>query len=328
MPPLTIVVIPCYNEELRLPTSEFTAWLSREAAAFNVKLLFVDDGSRDGTLKLLQRLCSAHSGRASLLALGTNQGKAEAVRRGLVQAIADGADTVGFWDSDLATPLYAVAQLAGVLHGNAQLQMIFAARVALLGRHIQRKIIRHYLGRVFATLASLTLDLAIYDTQCGAKLFRVSPELRAVVATPFLTRWVFDCEMIARYAALLASRRFPMAARRGSSFGGEEAARPPGAAGAASASFDEPGPNCLEGIIYEYPLDRWVDVAGSKVKSTDILRMAMGLVRIRIVYFLHEWPSGVRRPEFFTALVAVTLVALLGICAVVALALGLLSLLS
>ena len=40
---------------------------------------------------------------------------------------------------------------------------------------------------------------------------------------------------------------------------------------------------------------RWVDVAGSKVRSTDILRMAWGLCRIRSIYFYHEWPSGARR---------------------------------
>ena len=302
------LIVPCFNEELRLPEAEYVAWLASSARAANVRLLFVDDGSRDGTVKVLQRICDrAPAGTASILVLEANQGKAEAVRRGLMQAVGgydSGADSssmlVGFWDADLATPLDAVPQLAAVLHADAQLQMVFAARVALLGRKIERKIVRHYLGRVFATLASLTLDLAIYDTQCGAKLFRVSPMLRTVVATPFITRWVFDCEMIGRYHALIAA--------------------------SAGRSARDPSPP-LEQIIYEYPLEKWTDVAGSKVKPWDILRMALGLVRIRSVYFLHTWPGGARKPELYAAAAVLMVLAVVGVFALVSLAYTLLRLL-
>ena len=76
--------------------------------------------------------------------------------------------------------------------------VILASRVSLLGRRIVRSTRRHYLGRIFATLASRILRVAVYDTQCGAKLFRCAPALAAALRDPFLSRWVFDVELLGR----------------------------------------------------------------------------------------------------------------------------------
>ena len=106
----TTLVVPCYNEETRLKVPDYVSWLTHDPTSRDVTLLFVDDGSRDGTVAVLQQIVdAAPTGRASVLKLGVNGGKAEAVRRGMLEAMANASPAiVGFWDCDLATPLQAV----------------------------------------------------------------------------------------------------------------------------------------------------------------------------------------------------------------------------
>lgn len=243
----TSLVIPCYNEAQRLNTGLFRAFLDCDSTT---RLLFVDDGSRDRTVSVLEALCRGHEDRASILRCGHNRGKAEAVRLGVLHSLTYHSDPiVGFWDADLATPLALAGRLRRVLDESPAVEMVFGSRVKLLGRHVERRAVRHYLGRVFATIVSGMLRLPIYDTQCGAKLFRASPRLREVFSDPFLSRWVFDVEIISRYLRLYDgdSRR-------------------------------------LAEAIYEYPLEVWVDVRGSKVRAVDFATALVDLVRIRSRY--------------------------------------------
>ena len=163
------VVIPCYDEAARLPTARFKDFLLAQP---EVAFVFVDDVSRDDTLSLLRSLERSVPERACVLALPENAGKAEAVRRWMLRALDDGADYVGYWDADLATPLGAILDFARLLDARPELELAIGARVVLLGRRIERRALRHYLGRVAATAIALTLGLRVYDTQCGAKLFR------------------------------------------------------------------------------------------------------------------------------------------------------------
>jgi dolichyl-phosphate beta-glucosyltransferase len=241
------LVVPCYNEADRLPVSNFHVFYETNPG---VRLVFVDDGSRDGTRDLLEGLARRCPERVAVLRKEPNQGKGEAVRTGVLHSIEQfRPDAVGFWDADLATPLDAVGRFVEVLKARPEIEMVFGSRVMLLGRNVKRKPMRHYLGRVFATAVSTMLRLPIYDTQCGAKLFRVEPHTRAIFAEPFLSRWVFDVEIIARYLGHY----------------GRDAER-------------------MCQLIYEYPLETWVDVAGSKVHPTDFFKALGDIVRIERRY--------------------------------------------
>ncbi len=244
--PHTVVVVPCYNEALRLNTRAFSQFRMN---GHWVEFLFVNDGSRDETLEVLQRLKCGSPDTIRLRDQQPNLGKAEAVRTGLLEALGTGADFVGYWDADLATPLSALPKFLEVLEDRAGIDVVLGSRVKLLGRSIDRRAWRHYLGRVFATVVSEMLRLAVYDTQCGAKVFRSTDTLRRVLSQPFTTSWLFDVEILARLIG----------------------ASPTGTAAVAQS-------------LYELPLDEWRDVAGSKLTRAAYARAATSVFKLYTEY--------------------------------------------
>lgn len=243
----TAVVVPCYNEEKRLPVSVFKEFIEAHDQFY---FIFVNDGSRDHTEKVLRDLCAVRSDRSECFSLEVNSGKAEAVRRGVKRAIELGCPAVCYWDADLATPLPVLLDFEKEFAEKDGLDIILGARVKLLGRDIQRKALRHYLGRVFATTAALVLKLAVYDTQCGAKIFRLNERTAGIFDAPFKSRWIFDVELLARYLQK----------------------------GRASAQND------FKERISEWPLPVWRDVDGSKVKPGDFFVAFGDLVKIAAAY--------------------------------------------
>lgn len=150
----TCIVIPCYNEEHRLRPDEFSRFTSENR---EVRFLFVDDGSTDATPTRLEEMAGRDPDSFGVLALPSNRGKAEAVRQGMNQAFDEGATYAGYWDADLATPLDEIPRFIETLDAHPVLEALFGSRVRLLGRVIDRRAARHYLGRVGATAISLTL---------------------------------------------------------------------------------------------------------------------------------------------------------------------------
>jgi len=241
--PSVALVVPCYDEAERLDASAF-----REFAASRpwLRFVFVDDGSRDGTRAILAGLAREAHGACELVALERNRGKAEAVRAGVLHALSGGAELVGFWDADLATPLAELDRFRACFAAEPALEVVLGSRVRLLGHRVERSELRHYFGRIAATCVSRILRLPVYDTQCGAKLFRATPALREVFREPFLTRWEFDVELLARWLD------------------------PPHGRGRPD----------LAGRIRELPLLEWHDVAGSRLRLRDFVRAPLELLRI------------------------------------------------
>ncbi|MBL8922979.1 MAG: glycosyltransferase [Myxococcaceae bacterium] len=232
-----IIVVPCYNEEKRLAPERFLDFREQ-----GVAVLFVNDGSTDRTGEIIAQFAAANDGIGALQ-LDRNRGKAEAVRHGLVEALKFRPQVIAYLDADLATPPAEMKRVLDALQPPFQVSL--GSRVRLMGRRIERLAARHYLGRIFATAASWSLSLPVYDTQCGAKAFQVTPTLEAALAEPFSSRWAFDVELIGRLL------------------------RPP--AGVAAIEPTQ---------FVEVPLQAWHDVKGSKLNPSAMAGAALDLMRI------------------------------------------------
>lgn len=247
------LVVPCYNEATRLQLDLFTDYLHKHKT---VTFIFVNDGSTDSTLEVLSAFCNEHQGRAKVVSLEKNSGKAEAVRCGVTGLFGSQYEYIGYWDADLSTPLEELYSLLSAMK-SSNADLVLASRVKILGHQIDRHLYRHLAGRVFATLASQTLNLPVYDTQCGAKLFVNSMMLEIAFADPFITNWSFDVEILMRHKVIYELREDEM-------------------------------------NIIEVPVRSWSDVPGSKVHPMDFLSEIYGLWRIYRYYRRNDVVSRYR----------------------------------
>ena len=193
-PQLTLLV-PCFNEAARVPALlEALDAFATSHPQLAHEVVFVDDGSTDGTVDLLR---AAEGPQRRVLRHAHNAGKGAALRTGMH---ASRGDVVLFLDADLAVSLD---------HVDAALQTIDAgADVAVGCRNVDgaavarpQGMLRRSLGRVYRRLSCWWLGLRVPDVTCGFKAFRGDLG-RAVFAESHCDRWGFDAEVL-----YLAQRR-------------------------------------------------------------------------------------------------------------------------
>jgi glycosyltransferase involved in cell wall biosynthesis len=236
--PNTCIVIPCYNEEKGISNSEYSNFLENNPETL---ICFVNDGSKDNTLGVLNVLKAKHDAQIHILSLEKNSGKAEAVRAGINYCNQNFQHQfIGYLDADLATTLEEFIDLRNYLTG--EIVFSFGSRIRKIGSTIERENSRFLIGRVVATFISNILNIKVYDTQCGSKLFtkEISEEL---FQKEFISKWLFDVEIFYRMIHL---------------FDREKAITK----------------------MHEVPLKLWVEKGDSKVKLTYGFKLWFDLYKI------------------------------------------------
>lgn len=173
--PFLSIVIPAYNEALRIGSALEKIRHYVESKTFPVELIVVDDGSTDSTADLLAEAAARYPA-LRILRNDRNRGKGFTVRRGVLEAQ---GKFVLFTDADLSAPVEEADKLLAALESPG-------ADAAVGSRALNRELIgvhqpwlREFAGRCFNLLVRLFTGLKIRDTQCGLKLFRRASTRRA-----------------------------------------------------------------------------------------------------------------------------------------------------
>ena len=241
----TCIVVPCYNEGIGISIEEYSHFLDNYT---NTTICFVNDGSTDNTMDLLNVLKEKYNNQIHILSLAKNSGKAEAVRAGINYCNENfDYQNIGYLDADLATTLEEFMAVSHYLKDN--IVFCFGSRIRIIGSTIIRENSRFLIGRIIATFISNILDLKVYDTQCGCKVFtkEISTQL---FQKPFISKWLFDVELFFRMIHL---------------FGKEKA--------------------ILK--MHEVPLKSWIEKGNSKVKPTYFFKLWLDLYTIKKEYTNH-----------------------------------------
>jgi len=217
---------------------------------YDFNYCFVNDGSKDNTLEILNNIAEKFPDKIIIINQQPNQGKAEAVRNGILKTLSwKEFDFVGFMDADMATPIFEMQNLLNIaIHQNKK--MVVGSRIKRLGVNIDRKISRHLVGRIIATMISNILELPTYDTQCGAKVFETKLA-KELFRDKFISKWLFDVELFFRAKLMFKEEIYQM--------------------------------------IYEYPLNQWLEKGDSKVSFWYFLKIPFELYKMKRRYSKQQY---------------------------------------
>ncbi|MFT6796983.1 MAG: dolichyl-phosphate beta-glucosyltransferase [Maribacter sp.] len=233
-----LIIIPCYNEYSRLPISEIQNFLTKETKA---TLFFIDDASTDNTIGRIEALEKQFPAKVLKLSNSKNLGKAESIRKVVRYCLAHNiGENFAYLDADLATSLEECYSYLQFLEDGKT--FVFASRILKIGSIVERKFSRFLSGRVIASFISNILDIKVYDTQCGCKLFTANIA-KLTFDKPFISKWLFDVEIFSRMLTHYGK------------------------------------PKALA-LMAEIPVKKWIDKGDSKVKLSYFFRLWVDLYRI------------------------------------------------
>jgi CheY-like chemotaxis protein len=237
------VVIPCYNEEERLLSDEFTNYIDRNSG---YHLCFVNDGSKDNTLKVLKDLQKGRENFITVYDCEKNGGKAEAVRLGMLHmSKKSDLDYIGFLDADLSTDLADFDDLVKTIE-SSDYKIVSGSRISRMGADITKESARKIISLTINFIIRKILKMDFKDTQCGAKIFHKNV-IGIAFSEKFVTQWIFDVEIFKRMSI---------------HFGLKQA----------------------KTMLCEQPLKRWIHADGSKLSMKDSVKIVLQLAQIAWVY--------------------------------------------
>jgi glycosyltransferase involved in cell wall biosynthesis len=186
--PWLSVVIPAFNEALRLPTSLalLEAYLATKPAGSEV--IVVDDGSTDATCDVVTEWIEHLAGLR--LVQGAHCGKGAAIRAG---ALAARGVYVAFADADFSMPAEGFEHFAPEVAGVYDLAI--GSREVPGAVRYGEPLYRHLMGRIFNKLVQLLALPGIRDTQCGFKCLRREVAID-LCSTQTIDGWGFDVELL------------------------------------------------------------------------------------------------------------------------------------